>query len=220
MLSSLQQVAATSWPAGTGRRWPSTPRPAPSWPCTPTPPTTPTPLSGHNQSVEANAWKRSDTTPGDPLLAGRLPAALLPRLDVQDHHRRRRLRPQAAVADQVFPSSSGFVLPDTTNLLHNFGGEAAAVTLLELFTVSCDTGFAQVGLDLGATDLAAEATASGSTRPRRSTCPAWPSRTSHPPRFAQNLPGLAKSAIGQENVQATPLTMALVPRPSPMGASS
>ncbi len=54
-----------------------------------------------------------------------------------------------ALATKIYPTLSALPLPQTTNELHNFGGEVCGGQLPQLFTVSCDTGFGQIGLDLG-----------------------------------------------------------------------
>jgi peptidoglycan glycosyltransferase len=77
--------------------------------------------------------------------------------------------------------------------------------------VSCNTGFAQIGLDLGADALSSEANGFGFgasppfdlPRPAASVFP-------DAAAFANDKPGLAKSAIGQQDVAASPLEMALV----------
>ena len=102
------------------------------------------------------------------------------------------------------------MLPDTADqVMHNFAGEACGGTMLQLFTVSCDTGFAQLGLDVGGDALASEArrwgwdtTPARLARRRQSSFPAATS-------FVRNGGALAKSAIGQESVQAVPFTLAL-----------
>ena len=54
------------------------------------------------------------------------------------------------------------MLPQTNGqVLHNFGGGSCGGQLAAMFTVSCDSGFANVGLDLGATNLADEADSFG-----------------------------------------------------------
>jgi penicillin-binding protein A len=118
---------------------------------------------------------------------------------------------QPALAAKTYPSLAALPLPDTVNFLHNFAGEVCGGQLPELFTVSCDTGFGQIGLDLGATALASEAGSFGFNQAPPIDLPfaaqsTFPSASS----FAQDLPGLAYSAIGQQDVQATPLEMAMV----------
>lgn len=116
-----------------------------------------------------------------------------------------------SLADQVQPSKSALTLPLSNQQLHNFGGEVCGGNLLELFTVSCDTGFGQLGLDLGAQNLYDEATSFGFDHTPPIDLP-FGAQASFPPvsSFAQATPFLAYSAIGQEDVSATPLEMALV----------
>ena len=145
----------------------------------------PNPLASHDQAVEQNAWSSLINNPGKPLLA-------------------------AAYRQRFFPGST-FVLPGTSDqVLHNFAGEACGGRLLELFTVSCDTGFAQLGLGVGASNLANEAKAFGWDQPTPLDLPGvaeslFPAAST----FVRNEAALAKSAIGQESVQAVPLTLAL-----------
>lgn len=117
--------------------------------------------------------------------------------------------PSLAVTPQ--PYLSALRLPDSSALLHNFAGENCGGPILQLFTVSCDTGFGQIGLDLGAQNLYDESTAFGFDAVPPIDLP-YAVASYFPPvsEFAQNVPTLAYSAIGQEDDQATPLEMAMV----------
>ncbi|NYQ42414.1 penicillin-binding transpeptidase domain-containing protein, partial [Escherichia coli] len=58
------------------------------------------------------------------------------------------------------PAPLQLTLPNTTATLSNFGGEScggATVSLADALRVSCNTAFAQVGLDLGAAAIKAQA---------------------------------------------------------------
>jgi penicillin-binding protein A len=168
-------------------------------------------LSQLSTTAETAAWKQLLAAPGNPLSPGAYRNRWFPGSTfkivtasaVYDHH--------PALADQVLPSLSALTLPQTTNLLHNFGGETCGGAMLQLFTVSCDTGFAQLGLDLGAEHLAAEADDFGFNHTPPIDLPDA-AQSYFPPTssFAHDLPALAFSAIGQENVSATPLGMAEV----------
>ncbi len=118
---------------------------------------------------------------------------------------------QPALATKTYPVTNALKLPLTTNLLHNFGGEACGGQLPQLLTISCDTGFGQVGLDLGASALSAEAHAFGFGQAPPLDLPGV-FRSTFPPAsfFTGQTPLLAFSAIGQSDVSATPLQMALV----------
>jgi len=171
----------------------------------------PAPLASHNVAVEQAAWKALNANPGLPLLAASYRQRFFPgsvfkiitAAAVYDH------RP--ALANRDFPVSSGFVLPGTAGqILHNFADEACGGEILQLFTVSCDTGFAQLGLLVGARTLAEQAKAFGWDQPVPLDMPGVAESYFPPPSsFYRNGAALAKSAIGQESVQAVPLLMAL-----------
>ncbi len=211
VLASLQKLAATELAGRDGAVVALNPKTGAILAMYSNPSYNPNPLASHNPTVAQNAWAALQTAPGAPLLAASYRQRFFPgsvfkmvtAAAVYDH------KPSAANHD--FPIVSGFVLPGTAGqVLHNFGGEACGGDLLALFTVSCDTGFAQLGLDVGATGMANEATSFGwdSTPPLDLPGVA---QSYFPPAssFNQNLAALAKSAIGQESVQATPLTVAL-----------
>lgn len=169
-------------------------------------------LSISNQVEVQRNYQALLKAPGNPLSAGayrnRFPPGstfkIITAAAVYDHN--------PALATKSYPVSSGLVLPDTNGQrLGNFGGESCGGTLLEDFTVSCNSAFGAIGLDLGGSALAAEAQSFGFDQTPPLDLPAV-AQSYFPPAssFAQDLPGLAKSAIGQENVAATPLEMAMV----------
>ncbi len=168
-------------------------------------------LSVHNQTqVQAN-YKRLLATPGGVLAPGAYRQRWFPGSTfkivtasaVYDH--------KPALATKPYPVLSSLPLPDTANRLHNFAGEVCGGPLLELFTVSCDTGFGQVGLDLGAGILSGEADRFGFNQAPPIDLP-FAAESVFPPAssFARDLPGVAYSAIGQQDVQTTPLEMAMI----------
>ena len=211
VLSSLQRLAASELAGRDGAVVALNPKTGAILAMYANPSYDPNPLSSHNLSVAEKAWAALQTTPGAPLLSAAYRERFFPgstfkmvtAAAVYDH------KPRAA--NRNFPYQSGFVLPDTAGqVLHNFGGEACGGDLLALFTVSCDTGFAQLGLAVGATGLSDEANAFGWNATPPLDLPGV-AQSYFPPAssFNQNLAALAKSAIGQESVQATPLTVAL-----------
>jgi peptidoglycan glycosyltransferase len=118
---------------------------------------------------------------------------------------------QPELATKSYPVTNALKLPLTTNQLHNFGGESCGGTLPTLFRVSCDTGFGQIGLDLGADTLAGEADGFGFNQVPPLDLPGvFKSTFPSAGFFSGRTPLLAFSAIGQDDVSATPLQMALV----------
>lgn len=112
--------------------------------------------------------------------------------------------------DSVLPGPARLRLPGTNNYLPNdFPGNCGAndkVTLKRALTISCNTAFASLGMDLGQDDLRSMATKFGFGKslsiPMSVTPSVFPSDVSKPQ--------LAQSAIGQFDVRATPLQIAMV----------
>jgi penicillin-binding protein A len=114
------------------------------------------------------------------------------------------------LTNKSYPVLRSLALPLTNKPLSNFGGEECGGKLPQLFKVSCNTGFGQMGLDMGASNLAGEANGFGfdQTVPLDEPAPAkstFPSVAS----FKGRTPFIAYSAIGQADVSATPLQMAM-----------
>ncbi|MDA8277549.1 MAG: penicillin-binding protein 2 [Actinomycetota bacterium] len=116
-----------------------------------------------------------------------------------------------SLATKFYPVVSSIPLPDTVNRLHNYANELCGGTIAPMLAVSCDSGFGQIGLDLGANNLASEAQSFGFNQTPPIDLP-LPAKSTFPSAsfFSNQLPTLAYSAIGQGNVSATPLQMALV----------
>ncbi len=107
-------------------------------------------------------------------------------------------------------SPGSITLPGTTTTLSNYAGEscgAAKITLTQALAVSCNTAYAGVGLSLGADALRAEAQAFGFGRTVDGL-----GVLQNPSTFPSdiNQAQTAQSAIGQYDVAATPLQMAMV----------
>jgi penicillin-binding protein A len=114
--------------------------------------------------------------------------------------------------DQTFPDPVEQELPQTTSTIRNFGrgtcNQGNPITLTRALEVSCNTTFAQIGLELGADVLidTAEAFGLNHTLVDDQIPNILDSRM---PREL-NPPQTAQSAIGQFDVRTTPLQMALV----------
>lgn len=124
-----------------------------------------------------------------------------------------------------YPPAKGYKPPLTTKTISNFGGSTCGGVLVELLRVSCNSGFAQMGSALiGPDPMISQATEFGFNDTPPLDLPGtaksvFPSdfgarvRASDVPGDAdiyENTPGLAQASIGQGNVSATPLEMALV----------
>lgn len=112
--------------------------------------------------------------------------------------------------DTLIASPRTLTLPGTTATIQNFGGSSCGgeqVTLADALRVSCNTAFAQLGMDLGDDAIREQAEAfgfneTGLTVPLDVVSSVFPGDL--------GLPETAQSAIGQRDVQATPMQMAMV----------
>ena len=119
----------------------------------------------------------------------------------------------AASAGTPLPNPVELELPGSTATISNFNGQAcgpgAEVPLSTAFISSCNTIFGMLGMEVGAEQLVGTAESFGfnaevplEIRSIASTIPAADT-------FEFDVPGIAQSAIGQRDVLATPLQMAL-----------
>jgi len=105
-------------------------------------------------------------------------------------------------------------LPGSTATISNYNGDVCAggdtVTLTQALVSSCNTVFGALGMQVGAERLVATAEAFGFNQEIPFDVAALASVIPGAATFANDLPGVAQSAIGQRDVRATPLQMALV----------
>lgn len=171
----------------------------------------PNPLAGHDQKTVQSTYQLLGAAPNKPLQAKTYQETFAPGSTFKVVTSAAAIERNPEVAARVYPPLKELDLPQTKATLPNFGGGTCGGGIADLLRVSCNTGFGQMGLDLGAETLHAEAQDFGfNDRPPIDLPAAARSRFPDPGDFKQDLPGLAKSAIGQENVRATPLQMALV----------
>ena len=116
---------------------------------------------------------------------------------------------QVTPTQPSYPVATSYTPPQTRRPLRNFGGESCGGTLFEILAVSCNSAFAQMGVDLGPARMVNGSQAFGFNARPPVDLPA-PAASRFPTDFTENLPKLAQSAVGQNDVSATPLQMALV----------
>ncbi|HVL97867.1 MAG TPA: penicillin-binding protein 2 [Egibacteraceae bacterium] len=113
--------------------------------------------------------------------------------------------------EATFPDPVRQPLPQTTATIGNFGGGPCAgggsITFRQAMVVSCNTTFAQLGLEVGAEGLVAQAERFGLNTELDLPLPTVPSVL---PEEGLDPPATAQSAIGQRDVQVTPLQMAMI----------
>ena len=112
--------------------------------------------------------------------------------------------------EPVYPVVSSYTPPQTTVPLINFGGSECGGELFTILARSCNTSFAQMGVeDIGPDRMIEGAESWGFNDTPPLDLPAV-AESAFPTDFSDNIPALAQSAIGQNDVAATPLQMALV----------
>jgi penicillin-binding protein A len=110
----------------------------------------------------------------------------------------------------VYPVEREWVPPQTTRPITNFDGAACGGALVEILRVSCNTAFSRMGVEtVGPDDMISAAEAFGFNDAVPIDLPA-PAESLFPTEFTEDLPRLAQASIGQNDVLATPLQMAMV----------
>jgi peptidoglycan glycosyltransferase len=113
----------------------------------------------------------------------------------------------------VFPDPEEYDLPGSTATISNAGGgvcnDGESITLLQAFVVSCNTTFADLSVRLGAEEIGitAEALGFNTDIPFPWTVP----QAAYPvDELSEDPAALAQSGIGERDVRAAPLHMAMV----------
>jgi penicillin-binding protein A len=169
----------------------------------------PNPLSSHDATEIREAWEALRDDPARPLV-DRVTRETFPpgssfKLVTAAAALERGLEP-----DTSFPDEGVYDVPQTQADIGNFGGgvcaDGSSISLHDAMAVSCNTVFARLGVEMGDEALIQQAERFGFNRPppyeltvERSAIPK-----------AMDPPETAQSAIGQRDVRATPMQMALM----------
>jgi peptidoglycan glycosyltransferase len=171
----------------------------------------PNPLASHDAKKASAAYTKLADDPNDPLLNRAAQQTYPPGSLFKIVTSAAALSSGKYTPTSVIPAPHQLKLPDSTSVLNNFGGETCGNgttdTLIDALTISCNTAFGQLGLNLGADALGNQARAFGigSTIPDLGI----PQATSVFPSDLDR-PQTALSAIGQYNVRITPLQAAMI----------
>ncbi|HWD52930.1 MAG TPA: penicillin-binding transpeptidase domain-containing protein, partial [Acidimicrobiales bacterium] len=180
----------------------------------------PNPLVSTNLDTETAAWNAELAVPGNPLRAGAYNQINPPGSSFKVVTTSAVLQGRPDLAAMTYPVVSSIPLPDTGNppqVLTNYQGEQCGGNLEAIVIQSCDADFAYIGQQLGATALVGQAQAYGFNEripldvPSDTVAPSQiGSVADFSPSGTDGIPGLMKSAIGQQTVSASALQMAMV----------
>ena len=169
----------------------------------------PNPLSSHDLGAIAAAWDELLDDPQRPVvnraLAETYPPGSAFKVIVAAAALESGLQP-----DTDFPDETVYDVPETTADIRNFSQGACAdgdsIDLQDALRVSCNTVFARLGVELGADTLVDQAQRFGFNL--RIPFELGVAASAIPDDL--DVPSTAQSAIGQRDVRATPLQMALI----------
>ncbi len=171
----------------------------------------PEPLAAHDQSEVRETFEQLSGDDANPMLARAWREVYPPGSVFKIVTAATALEEGDVEVDTEFPVLRELELPQTTETLANFGDSECGGTLAESFRRSCNTTFAQVGLDLGE-DLVEgmRAFGIGDSVPFDERPEPVASLVPDEGSFELNQPLFAQAGIGQGDVAVTPLQMALV----------
>jgi len=171
----------------------------------------PSPFVVHNSQIAQAAFTSVQQNPDHPALPRSYRERYPPGSSFKTVTASVALEDGVATPNSTFPVRTELTLPQSTNTLKNFGGESCGGTLVNSFTVSCNTTFGQLGLQIGDQFVAGMAKFGIGQAPPIDLSPgAVPSVGPAAGSFQSNQPQFALAGIGQGAVAVTPLQMALV----------
>jgi peptidoglycan glycosyltransferase len=171
----------------------------------------PSALSSHNTEAITQTWQQLLDDKEQPLLNRALNQSYPPGSIFKVVVSAAALKAGKKPSDRI-PAPDVLKLPGTASAtMHNFNnercGDGKTDTLDHALTISCNTAFGQLGIDLGQPAVEAEAELFGMNNQAR-TVPINVARSTM--GEIDNDANLAQSCIGQFNVQMTPLQAAML----------
>ncbi len=167
-------------------------------------------LSSHDPATIRKTYDAYSADPAQPLLNRPIAMTLPPGSTFKLVTAAAALESGRYTATTIVPGPASLPLPTSTKVLNNWSGAACGpggkTTFENALAISCNTAFASIGLDLGADALLAQAEKFGFNDsfdiPLRAATSRFPTDL--------DRPQTAMAAIGQFDVTATALQMAMV----------
>jgi peptidoglycan glycosyltransferase len=178
-----------------------------------------------DSATETAAWNvdacppqadQAACAPGEPVVSGTFGQVYPPGSSFKVVTTSAVLQNRPDLATMTYPTVPFVTLPNSgtpAQKLTNYHSTPCGGNLEQLVIQSCDADFAQIGQLLGSQTLVNQAEAYGFNQPVPLDVPADTVATSNfgtTASFADDIPGLMKSAIGQQSVTASALQMAMV----------
>jgi len=163
-------------------------------------------------STAANEnWKRLNAAPGNPLRSHQFQDRYFPGSTFKVVTAGIGLQSgRVTDVDPSYPFTTGYTAKNTSLPIRNFGGEVCGGTLPEILKTSCNSAFAEMGAEtIGADEMVSGVAGWGFNATPPIDLPGA-ARSVFPTDVGNNAAKLAQSSIGQNDVQASPLHMALV----------
>lgn len=172
-----------------------------------TPSFDPAPLA--NNDTAESAWQELTNNPGDPLLNHASQETLPPGSTFKVITTAAGLN-NGFTLNSPLTAANEITLPGTTATLENYAGthcgEGEQTTLLEAFTLSCNTAFAEMGMEVGADELRKYAQAFGADDTYDLGIPVQAGVIGD----LADSPAVGQSSIGQRDVAMSVLANAVV----------
>jgi peptidoglycan glycosyltransferase len=171
----------------------------------------PNTVSSLDKAVSEAAWKELNAAPGAPMRAHQYQDRYFPGSTFKVVTSGIGLQTgKVTDTDPVYPFATSYLPAQTDKPIQNFGGEVCGGALPRILSASCNSAFAQMGAEtIGPADMVAGVGSWGFNAAPPIDMPD-PAKSVFPTNVGNNPPKLAQSSIGQNDVQATPLEMALV----------
>ncbi|MFZ0323840.1 MAG: penicillin-binding protein 2, partial [Actinomycetes bacterium] len=169
----------------------------------------PNPLASHDPSVVTKTYDRLAADPRDPLLDRPIQQTYPPGSLFKVVVAAAALSTGSYTPSTQVPGPAKLDLPQTDKYIGNYDGLpcfGGTVTLTQALAISCNTAFAGIGLDLGDAVVRRQAEAFGFNRGY--TIPLAVVPSVYPKDL--NAPETAQAAIGQYDVRASVMQMAMV----------
>lgn len=181
-------------------------------------------ISDNNTAAAADVKALYDAAPGKPLLAHTYQERFFPGSTFKVVTAAAGLASDRVTVDSPdYPVVTEYSPPLTTRAISNFGGSACGGTLFPILARSCNTSFAQMAVEQAGADQMIDSSESVGFNAEVPIDLPNPASSFYPTDFGdvvarpeglapvnEDAPKLAQTGIGQNDVAATPLQMAMV----------